>query len=102
MDKKLSNAQLNNWLYERVVNDPSKYYPCKYDPSFYYNDHKLKDGKNPEPRKGTRMYEANNIFKELVDHCFKFALYEDDGTPIVSVTTKKGFLKYVYEHSNHS
>ena len=71
MDKKSSSTALNTWLYERVEEHPSKRYWGKHDDSFYYPDQKMKDGKDPEPRGGTRMYEANNIFKELVDQCFR-------------------------------
>ena len=97
----IDGALLNTWLYKREVQEPSRRYFCKYDSSFYYSEHKLKDDHNPEPRGGTRMYEANNIFKELVDHCFKSGLLEEEGNPIISITNKKGFLKYVYDHSEH-
>lgn len=98
---KIDNTQLNNWLYELVEEYPSRRYYGKYDKSFYYPTYKIENDCNPEPRGGTRFYEANNIFKELVDHCFKYGIIDELGHPVISVANKKSFMQYVYDHSEH-
>jgi len=97
----INNKKLNNWLFERVYNEQSRSYVCKYDLSYYYPENKLIGDKSPEPKKGNRYYEGNNLFKELVDYSFATGLLEEDGNPVISIRNKKGFLKYIFEHSTH-
>lgn len=93
---------INPWLYKkRVEQFPSPYYELKYNLSWYYGLKSIENDKNLEPIPGTRFYEANTIFKLLVDYCFDHNLYDDNGDPIVCITCKKDIMKYIYDHSKH-
>lgn len=88
------------WLNKRYVEKfPSPYYGLKYDISWYYGAKSFENDKNPEPIPGSRFYEANTIFKLLVDYCFDNDLCDDTGDPIVSISCKKDIMKYIYKHS---
>lgn len=94
-----SNDSEHIWLFEKSSQWPSQSYNIKNDVSHYYPQTKIISGKNMEPKPGSRFYEINNVFKELVDHCISTGLCEENGNPIISIGNKKGFIKYVSNHS---
>lgn len=103
MSKLTNDNYFKNWIFEKNVEEmPSNFRVCKYDKTFYYPPHLCEEGKNPEPRPGTRLYEVNNIFKDLVHYSFNQGLYEENGDPIVNPRIKKDIIKYVFEHSKHN
>ena len=48
---------------------------------------------------GTRRYDADALFRQIVDHCIEHDIVDINDEPLFSSNNKNDFYKFVYENS---
>jgi hypothetical protein len=120
----MSQNNISLWLDQKnIVKYPCNKYKNKYtNIELYYTDKEIKkfmhsdinsnleyadkfcnnnnnNDNNIYINESTRRYEANVLFRKLVDKCAKINLYNTDGMPIINSKNKNSFYNFVFENS---
>ena len=88
---------------KRFVISENDYFNKDYLNEYQVSD-KLKDAKNSSTQQlyiheDTRRYEADNLFKTLVNHCGKFEIYDKNDKLLFNQSNKNSFYEFVYNNS---
>lgn len=94
---------LDIWLNEPKVcsYNCKKYVNCSSNKFMYYTKDELEYLKG-RPFKGTRRYDADILFRKIVDVCQRNGFKNMDGSPMISSEVKNDFYQMVYRCSSCS
>jgi len=69
-----------------------------------YNDNSITNNSNKYLKiyipENTRRYEADNLFKNLVNDCIKYNILDIDNKLLFSSLNKNSFYNFIYENSS--
>lgn len=68
-------------------------YPCEYKQQLTDEYYYLENESKPKP--GTRLYDADCLFKRLVDYCYNNNIVNNDGTLLFNPNVKPSFFIFI-------
>jgi hypothetical protein len=72
--------------------------------TYEYNDNGFTNNPNKYSKiyipENTRRYEADNLFKNLVNDCIKYNILDIDNKLLFSSSNKNSFYNFIYENSS--
>lgn len=98
--------EITNWLDQtKIVKYPSnKQFPYLNDIELYYTSSEIRKFLNKKSElyipEDTRRYEADNLFKNLINYSIKYKMYDLDNRLLFNTKNKNSFYKFIYENSS--